>query len=246
MQFTRTDISYVVPSVMIVVSKWKRMEVTNTYRKLCDLLIVSFMRKFKYELESAVYGVASLLNVGKLHEWLKRSDCIQFRKFAIDNIAAVATSFLDKKNQENLNTSTTTTTTVSNSRSCNSLSGFLREDNYESDTAMTQAIFEVNIEKEKIDYLFLIEKTHLKDKSLISTSKFWLNNQTKFPTLYRLALILYNIPASSAYIERFYSICGNVCTNRSGNMTPETIINRSMLKANIAILNELTMTQFND
>ena len=73
-----------------------------------------------------------------------------------------------------------------------------------------------------------------------------MNNQSKFPTLYRLALILYNIPASSAYIERFYRVVGDVCKSKSGNMKAETIIQRSILKANMAILNELTVTQFND
>ena len=67
-------------------------------------------------------------------------------------------------------------TTVSNSVSCNSLTGFLADDKYESDSAITQAVFEVNIEKEILDYLYLIEKTLEKtlEKSLLSTSKLWL------------------------------------------------------------------------
>jgi len=50
----------------------------------------------------------------------------------------------------------------------------------------------------------------------------------------------------SAYVERFYSICGNICKNKSGNMSADTIITRSMLKANMAILNKLSVTQLND
>ena len=59
------------------------------------------------------------------------------------------------------------------------------------------------------------------------------------PLLAKLAVILSNIPSSSAYIERFYRICGNVCKQRAGNMSSDTIINRSVLKANIDILNEI-------
>ena len=58
MQFSRAEISYIVPCVMTLISKWSRMEVINFYRNLCDLLILGFKRKFKDELESRVYSVA--------------------------------------------------------------------------------------------------------------------------------------------------------------------------------------------
>ena len=54
---------------------------------------------------------------------------------------------------------------VSKSASCGSLTGFLADDNYESDSAITQEVFEVNIEKEKPDLLYLTKKTNLKDTS---------------------------------------------------------------------------------
>ena len=48
-----------------------------------------------------------------------------------------------------------------------------------------------------------------------------------------------NIPSSSASIERFFSICGVICTQRRGNMDPDTIIKRSMLKVNVTLLEEM-------
>ena len=48
------------------------------------------------------------------------------------------------------------------------------------------------------------------------------------------AIILLNIQ-SSAFIERFFSICGVVCTRRATNMKADLIIKRSMLKSNIDI-----------
>lgn len=50
MQYTKSSISIVVPSVLNLISKWNRMEVTGSYRKLCDLLTVGFKRKFSHEL----------------------------------------------------------------------------------------------------------------------------------------------------------------------------------------------------
>jgi hypothetical protein len=50
---------------------------------------------------------------------------------------------------------------------------------------------------------------------------------------------LLNIPASSAFIERFFSLCGAICKSRCGNMTAQTIINRCMLKANMELLNNM-------
>ncbi len=102
---------------------------------------------------------------------------------------------------------------------------------------------QINLEKEREGFVRLVENANIKDRKFISNSKFWLANKQKFPLLFDLALILYNIPASSAFIERFYSLSGNVCKNRNGNMDPETIIARSMLKANIEILKALNKTQ---
>jgi hypothetical protein len=67
---------------------------------------------------------------------------------------------------------------------------------------------------------------------------FWTSKGIQFSTLYKLALILYNVPSSSAFIERFYSICGNVFKTKCGNFSSVTIIQRSILKANTHLLEE--------
>ena len=59
--------------------------------------------------------------------------------------------------------------------------------------------------------------------------------------LTELALVLDNIPSAAAFIERFYSLSGNVCKNKAGNITPKTISQRSFLKANMKILEDITM-----
>jgi hypothetical protein len=74
-----------------------------------------------------------------------------------------------------------------------------------------------------------------------STPYFWMQNSSKFPYLFKLAQILLNIQSSAAGIERFFSICGVVCSERRGAMKNDLIRNRCLLKANFEILNELRL-----
>ena len=69
-----------------------------------------------------------------------------------------------------------------------------------------------------------------------STKSFWLENQSKLPILFELAIILLNIPASSSSIERFFSITGAVCDQRKSKMMDDLIGIRCMLKANYETL----------
>ena len=75
MQKTKFTIADVLPTLYIMLSKWKRMEMTGNYKSLCNNLIFSFKQKFKNEIESSVYTVASLFNVSKLHAWISGPDC---------------------------------------------------------------------------------------------------------------------------------------------------------------------------
>jgi len=246
MQYTKSSIAVVVPNVLTLISKWERMKVTNTYRRLCDLLILGFKRKFDYELNSPIYSVASLFNVSNWSAWLNRSYCVKMRKQAFDSIVQVAISFLKEKTQEeNVISSSPTPGGLSNSSSYASIN-FIHNESYESETAITRASMEIDLEKERIEFVSLVENANILDKKFRSTSNFWKDNKNKFPILFKLALILYNILASSAFIERFYSLSGNVCKNRDGNMNSETIIARTMLKANMEILKSLTTKQFNN
>ena len=61
--------------------------------------------------------------------------------------------------------------------------------------------------------------------------------QKDIPNLFDLQLILLNIWASSAFIERFFSVSGIICDIKRANMEEDLIRMRSMLKANMPILN---------
>ena len=71
---------------MIMILKWMRMDVPHKYMQLTNNLIKAFKHKFKFEINSPIYCVASLFNVSKLHQRQFRSDCDSLRKMAIENI----------------------------------------------------------------------------------------------------------------------------------------------------------------
>jgi len=91
------------------------------------------------------------------------------------------------------------------------------------------------INDEKKIFLNKIQNIDLKNTN---NKTFWLNNKKELPNLFKLALLLLNIPSSSAYVERFFSICGIVNRKRAGNMADETLITRAFIKSNINLLNQ--------
>ena len=73
----------------------------------------------------------------------------------------------------------------------------------------------------------------------LTKNEFWLENKNNFPNILNLCLHLTNIPASLAYTERFFSICGVVCKQRSGNSSEDLLITRAFLKCNIDVLKKI-------
>ena len=103
------------------------------------------------------------------------------------------------------------------------------------------ALFKAKLDKE-IEFFSNKIKSFKQIERINSTSGFWNNDEIslKCPILKNLALILLNINGSSAFIERFYSICGVVCTTRNAQMTDELVIIRCLLKVNLHLIEELT------
>ena len=78
---------------------------------------------------------------------------------------------------------------------------------------------------------------------IISTRRFWLLYKSQLPKLFSLAKKLLNIQASTAFVERFFSICGIICNVKNTNMSDQMIIMRSVLKTNIETLDYLTIEE---
>ncbi len=54
-----------------------------------------------------------------------------------------------------------------------------------------------------------------------------------------------NIQPSTAFVDRFFSIFGIICSSKNTNMNDKTIIMRPVLKANMDTLNELNVEEEN-
>ncbi len=64
----------------------------------------------------------------------------------------------------------------------------------------------------------LILEEDMIGEDCISTRRFWLTYRTRLPNLLSLTKILLNIQASTAFVERYFSICGITCNVISTNM----------------------------
>ena len=62
--------------------------------------------------------------------------------------------------------------------------------------------------------------------------EWWKSNQTKFPILSKMARQFHAVPASTAPIERVFSISTRIVTNSRANLTPSSIEQLMMLKIN--------------
>ena len=60
---------------------------------------------------------------------------------------------------------------------------------------------------------------------------FWLNAETKYPLLAPLAEDLIGAPASEAYVERVFSVCGELTTGKRNRLT-KNLEARTFLKMN--------------
>lgn len=95
------------------------------------------------------------------------------------------------------------------------------------------------IETEVSKFINLTREIHFQEQEF-STKQFWKKHKNQLPNLFKLASLLLGIPPSSAFIERYFSICGIVC-NRRLSMNDDLVIERSLLKANVKILEELSL-----
>ena len=73
----------------------------------------------------------------------------------------------------------------------------------------------------------------------ISKKNFWEKFTKDLPKLTILYVKINSLPATSAFIERFFSLTGLVCEKRRMRMTEDLIEKRAILKANMTTLEKL-------
>ena len=190
--------------------------------------------------------MASLLDVGKIKDWTTKSFANDLKIKAFNFLGEVADEMLinrvDNVEVQEQEPTTSSVTTSSASTELNKLTADESFDFYFSNSDDDDSIDKPKIVNRRVA---VAEETKIfknllqNSKTKIITKKFWIENKKDLPLLFELASILLNIPSSSAYVERFFSICGVVNRKRAGNMSDETLINRAFLKTNLKILNDI-------
>jgi len=83
------------------------------------------------------------------------------------------------------------------------------------------------VDTEMIAY-FAECKTYSENSGL----KFWVTNANQYPLLAPLVQDLLSAPASEAYVERVFSVCGELTADRRNRLT-KSLEKRIMLKMNL-------------
>ena len=121
--------------------------------------------------------------------------------------------------------------------------GFFADHGVSLATALQKDGFTAEIDKFKT---FISQNNFENIKRIKSSTAFWEQNSGAIPHIARLFLLLNTIPSTSASIERYFSICGFVSNKRSSNMAPDLFVTRCLLRANLGLLTELTVSSENN
>lgn len=238
-QRTKSNIGEVVPSILILFNTWTKLAENTNFKSICEKFIKCFKKHFDYELKSNVYFVAALLNTSKLNIWYWKNYAEDIAFKAKEELINVAFSLLDNLNALNnkSNNSSVRNTQKSTQNDDDDMFYKLHCEEEENEEELNTTTI-ITLRKEKEIFLSLI---HSDETSALTTPlrRFWIENKKQLPNLFKLANQLLSIPSSSAFVERFFSICGVICKKRCGNMSDETFIMRSFIKCNLAILNGL-------
>ena len=256
---TETSIAKVIPLInLITKGVLERMELTDQPKAFIDSLIKNIKKKFHYELNSKIYQAATILDIEKIKSWNKG-----FGKEAFNlGFEALEDAILLLQNQDEIKASQSQASqnlligSEIEKDVCDIFAEFQKSKSTENLNKETKPILD-DIKKEKDLFLTLINESKPS-----STAYFWNLNKKSLPIIAKLAkrfyffintfflfkyefmffllLRLLNIPASSAFIERYFSICGIVCNKRNQNMRGDLTIIRSLLKANTLILEEMS------
>ncbi len=241
LQSNTAHIGLVVPAVLsLIYENLDRMKLScENQNQFRDDLIFFLKMKFEHELNSKEYLVAAVLNVGFLKFWSQRSFCLKTYHLGLDSILEIVKKYSpsDSEFETTQGRLTKTDKVVSfsskndSSDGMNSLRNLTRPRlNSESDDLAKQTKNKI-LDDEVKKFVNIINNTEFD-----STKSFWLSHEKSLPNLFNLALRLLSIPASSAQIERYFSITGQINTKQANSMSAELLETRSILKANMHLL----------
>ncbi|RNA40739.1 hypothetical protein BpHYR1_011863 [Brachionus plicatilis] len=169
------------------------MELDEEDERLATILIVCFKYTFKFEFESEVYRAATVSNIGKVNLWINKSFC---RDVVGDGLRSLKCVYLKFFYEEKVNESNEVNSQIINENQSDNDGDFL--DEFLKDDEAISIELELDME---IKYLTdILSKQDV--LALIKTNiSFCSKHQDDMPRLSRLAILLSNLNASSAYIE---------------------------------------------
>ncbi|RNA03210.1 hypothetical protein BpHYR1_011108 [Brachionus plicatilis] len=183
----------------------------------------------------------ALLNTSKLYLWFKQEYAKDFTNQALESAIETVFFFLDDKSDENISNSPEQTASIPTTSYSNNenriFQSLLRAKAYETPQDVARLTRKDQIKKETDLFLQLLNDRTTFAKS---TQAFWSEFSNKLPILSQVALKIFCIPASSAFIERYFSICGLFNNKRSINIKPENFIDKVMFRVNIDLLDRTT------
>jgi len=195
--------------------------------------------------QNFIFKAASILRVGALKKWIKRSYAEGYLKKGLESLKAVCTEFIFKECQNEQNDHSKDKigeekNTISSPNNFDYLDTqfFVSQDESQVRNESLAYKRDKELEAEIIFFSAILGNKKFTNSD-ISTIDFWLKHRSDMPKLFDLQIILLNIPASSSFIERFFSLSGIVCDSRRLNLNDELIVMRSLMKANMTILNEM-------
>jgi hypothetical protein len=244
LQSTKSSIGDVIPLLLILIDTWKRMSLTGASKQFRDYLVKAFEHKFSYELDSNVYLSAAVLEASGLVCWF-REDFSEQKVLLLNDALNICSLDLAKKeaglNLKQNNNQEDDSDSDDDGGNLMKRMGIRRANPKPSQTtnALNQQLILRKIEKEVNEYLSYINEANI--KKIKCSSTFWSENIDKYHYLGMLARDLLNVPASTAFVERFFSLCGVICNQRAANMSNDLIVMRCMLKSNISILSDDTL-----
>ena len=215
----------------------ERYDLEEKPKRFCLILIKCIKDKFHYELnQSAIHRAAQMMKISSAFKWINKDFSKSMVDVGLNSLKSACCAIVYRDKVEEVDSS------MRSDGSYDIYSG-IPDAVYSEGTSEARLFkFEKDLDKE-ISFFSEFFTSKEKLRPITDTKKFWLKNRSKMPILFNLAIITLSIPASSAYIERFFSVSGVICANtRSFNMKDDLIIMRSMLKANYKILFELAST----
>jgi hypothetical protein len=242
LQSDKAHIGLVVPAVLsLIFDNLDRMVLTDEHQNTFRNDLIKYLKiKFNDELSSKEHLVAAVLNVSFLSEWSKRSWAIKYFQAGLDSLFEILNKYTfsaaeDETNElddnNNKITKMLSQTSLNASEGLKSLRNITRT-RIVSDSDDLNKQSKSKILKDEIKVFLNI----IKETKYDSTKKFWLKYQISLPNLFNLSARLLSIPATSAFIERYFSITGQINDKTTNSMSPELLKTKSMLKANIKLL----------